>query len=192
LGDDLTVRTILIALVATALLAACGRGAATPLPAAQAAAFNDADVRFLQDMIPHHQQAIDMAKLVDGRTRRPELVKLASRITSSQDAEIRTMQAWLSRWNRPAPAEDGMQPDRSQVPGMLAEGQLDWLETLQDVQFDLAFLTMMRTHHGGAIEVAEAELRAGSAAEVKALAKQMIAAQQTEIRQLHRWKDAWS
>jgi uncharacterized protein (DUF305 family) len=191
LGDDLTVRTILIAL-ATALLAACGRGAATPLPAAQAAAFNDADVRFLQDMIPHHQQAIDMAMLVNGRTRRPELVKLASRISTGQDAEIRTMQAWLSRWNRPAPAGDGMQSDRSQVPGMLAEGQLDWLETLQDVQFDLAFLTMMRTHHGGAIEVAEAELRAGSAAEVKALAKRMIAAQQTEIRQMHRWKDAWS
>jgi uncharacterized protein (DUF305 family) len=186
------VRPILIALVATALLAACGRGAATPLPAPQAAAFNDADVRFLQDMIPHHQQAIDMAKLVDGRTRRPELVKLAARITSSQDAEIRAMQAWLSRWNGPAPAGDGMQHDRSQVLGMLAEGQLDWLETLQDVQFDLAFMTMMRTHHGGAIEVAEAELRAGSAAEVKALAKQMIAAQQTEIRQMHRWKDAWS
>jgi hypothetical protein len=98
------VRRTLIALVAAVLLAACARSAATQPTASKAAAFNDADVRFLQDMIPHHQQAIEMAKLVDGRTQRPELVKLATSITASQGAEIRTMQGFLTRWNRPAPA----------------------------------------------------------------------------------------
>ena len=75
---------------------------------------------------------------------------------------------------------------------MLAEGQLEWLQTLKDTRFDLAFLTMMRTHHGGAVEMAAAELQSGSSAEVKALARQMILAQQTEIRQMQRWQDAWT
>ncbi len=185
-------RRTLITLVVAILLAGCGRGAATQLAAQEAPAFNDADVMFLQDMIPHHQQAIDMAKLVDGRSRRPELVKLAARIITSQDAEIRIMQAWLTRWNRPAPAGAANEHDRPQVPGLLAPGQLDWLETLTGSQFDLGFVTMMRTHHGGAVEMAETELRSGSSAEVRALAERLIAAQQAEIRQLHGWKDAWS
>ena len=185
-------RRILIALAALVLLAACARSAATQSTSGKAAAFNDADITFLQDMIPHHQQAIEMAKLVEGRTRRPELVKLATSITASQGAEIRTMRGFLTRWNRPAPAVGGTGHDQSQAPGILGQGQLDWLQTLQGARFDLGFVTMMRTHHGGAVEMAEAELRAGSSVAVKALARQMIAAQQAEIRQLHGWQDAWS
>jgi uncharacterized protein (DUF305 family) len=53
-------------------------------------AFNDADVRFLQAMIPHHQQAIDATKLVGGRSHRSQLVKLANTIATRQPAEIQT------------------------------------------------------------------------------------------------------
>src|SRR6266508_2872018 len=87
-GDDRTCDPILLAVVAAALLAACGRGGASPLPADQPPAFNDADVGFLQSMIPHHQQAISMAKLATGRTRRPELGKLAATITTRHATEI--------------------------------------------------------------------------------------------------------
>ena len=114
-------RPILLAVVAAALLAACGRGAASPLPADQAPAFNDADVSFLHAMIPHHQQAIEMAKLVTGRTQRPEVVKLAATITASQAAEVASMQAWLTRWKRPATAAAGTHHGPL-MPGMLAEG----------------------------------------------------------------------
>lgn len=183
---------MLLAVVAVALLAGCGRGAASPLPADQTPGFNDADVGFLQAMIPHHQQAIDMARLVTGRTQRPELVKLAARITTSRVAEIRRMQAWLTRWQRPAAANASTQHDPSQLPGMLAEGQLEWLQTLTGAQFDLGVVTMLRTHHGGAVELAGTELRAGASAEVKALAAEIIATQQREIRQLQRWQDTWT
>jgi uncharacterized protein (DUF305 family) len=186
------VRPTLLAVVAAALLVACGRGAASPLPADQAPAFNDADVSFLQAMIPHHQQAIEMAKLVTGRTRRPQVVKFAATITANQAAEIGNMHAWLTRWRRPAAAEGGTHHDLSLLPGMLAEGQLEWLQTLTGTQFDLGFLSMMRTHHSGAVELAETELRSGASAEVKALARQIIAVQQSEIRQLQRWKDTWT
>jgi uncharacterized protein (DUF305 family) len=185
------VRPILLAVVAAALLAACGRGAASPLPAAQPPDFNDADIAFLQVMIPHHQQAIDMAKLVTGRTRRPELVKLAATITASRVAEIRRMQAWLTRW-RPAAADASSQHDQTALPGMLAEGQLDWLQTLTGAQFDLGFVTMLHTHHSRAVELADTELRSGASAEVKAFARKIIAAQQREIRQLQRWQDTWT
>jgi uncharacterized protein (DUF305 family) len=185
------VRPILLAVVAAALLAACGRGAASPLPADQTPTFNHADVGFLQAMIPHHQQAIDMAKLVTGRTRRPELVKLATSIATSQAAEIRRMQAWLTRWRRPA-AGAGTRHDQTPLPGMLAEGQLEWLQTLTGSQFDLGFLTMMGTHHRGAVELAEAELRSGASMEVKAFAAQLAAAQQRELRQMQQWKDTWT
>ena len=123
-------RRTLITLVLTILLAACGRGAATQLTAEEAPAFNDTDVAFLQDMISHHQQAIDMAKLVDGRSRRPELAKLAGRIITGQGAEIRIMRGWLALSNRPAPAIAATEHDQPQVPGLLAPGQLEWLETL--------------------------------------------------------------
>jgi uncharacterized protein (DUF305 family) len=186
-----TVRPILLAVVAAALLAACGRGAASPLPADQAPAFNDADVSFLHAMIPHHQQAIEMAKLVTGRTQRPEVVKLAATITASQAAEVASMQAWLTRWKRPATAAAGTYHGPL-MPGMLAEGQLEWLQTLTGTQFDLGFLTMMRTHHSGAVELAQTELRSGTSAEVKTLARKIIATQQTEIRQMQRWKDTWT
>jgi uncharacterized protein (DUF305 family) len=184
-------RSIVLALLVAALLAGCGRGGASPLPADQPPAFNDADVGFLQTMIPHHQQAITMAKLASGRTQRPELRKLAATITASRVAEVGSMEAWLTRWRRPA-ADAGSDPDPSLLPGMLADGQLAWLRTLHGTQFDRGFLTMMGTHHGGAVEVAEAELRAGVSAEVTAFARQMIAAQQREIRQMQRWKDTWT
>jgi len=190
-GDDRTCDPILLAVVAAALLAACGRGGASPLPADQPPAFNDADVGFLQSMIPHHQQAISMAKLATGRTRRPELGKLAATITTRHATEIGSMQAWLTRWQQPA-AGASSDDDPSLLPGMLAKGQLAWLQTLTGIQFDLGFLTMMGTHHSGAVELAEAELRSGASAEVKAFAGQMIAAQQREIRQMQQWKDTWT
>jgi uncharacterized protein (DUF305 family) len=182
-------RPILVAVVAAALLAACGRGGASPLPADQPAAFNDADVGFLQAMIAHHQQAISIAKLATGRTRRPELGKLAATITTRYATEIASMRAWLTRWGRPATAD--ADHDASLLPGMLAEGQLEWLQTLTGAQFDLGFLTMMGTHHRGVVELAEGELRAGAASQVKAFAGQLLAALQSEIRQMQQWKDTW-
>ena len=96
-------RKRLLALVAVVLLAACGDPASTSTATGAQAAFNDADVRFLLAMIPHHQQAIDAAKLVAGRTDRAQLVTLADTITT-QAAEIQTMKGWLQRWQQPLPA----------------------------------------------------------------------------------------
>jgi uncharacterized protein (DUF305 family) len=185
------VRPILLALSAAVLLAACGQDAATQSTVDQAATFNAADVRFLQDMIPHHEQAVRMATLVDGRTRRPELIKLAARLAATQGGETSTMRRWLARWGT-SPVGGATDHAESDVPGMLGRGQLDWLKTLQCVSFDLGFVTMIRTHHVGGIEMAPADIRSGASTVVKALAARSITVQEAELRQMHVWRDAWS
>jgi uncharacterized protein (DUF305 family) len=93
-------RRILLALAAVFLLAACNQGGGGQeqgtVPAE--AAPSGADVSFTQNMIPHHQQAIEMAKLVDSHTDRPELHKFADSIVTSQGQEITQLQGWLRDW----------------------------------------------------------------------------------------------
>jgi len=94
-------RRILLALVAAILLAACSHAGQQHSTAPATAAPADADVTFTQDMIPHHQQAIEMAELVKTHTDRPELRKLAASIGGSQTQEITQMQGWLRSWGKP-------------------------------------------------------------------------------------------
>jgi uncharacterized protein (DUF305 family) len=102
------------------------------------------------------------------------------------------MGRWSTQWNQPTPPATAMDDAESPLPGMLGRGQLDWLKLLKGPRFDLGFVTMMSTHHGGAVEMAETELRAGASAEVKALARRILTTQAAELGQLHEWKDAWS
>jgi uncharacterized protein (DUF305 family) len=96
-------RRVALTVTATALLAACGKAADNNSAAPANPQPNQADVAFVQGMIPHHQQAIEMAGLIDGRTDRPELTKLAKEVTTTQSAEISRMQGWLRAWaSRPA------------------------------------------------------------------------------------------
>lgn len=154
------------------------------------AAPNDADVTFTQNMIPHHQQAIEMAKLVDAHTKRPPLRTLADAIVASQGQEITLMQGWLRAWGKPAtPA--GMDHGAMQMPGMMSEMEMRQLRLSNGRDFDLAFVDMMTAHHQGAIEMGNTELRDGSLPEVKRLAEQIIDAQQAEIDKFAKWQRQW-
>jgi uncharacterized protein (DUF305 family) len=179
-------RRTVLALAAAILLAACSQGGGDQGGAPATAAPNDADVTFTQNMIPHHQQAIEMAKLVDSHTKRAELRSLADRIVASQGQEITLMQGWLRDWGKPAtPA--GMDHGAMQMPGMMSEMEMRQLGVVKGEDFDLMFMDMMTAHHEGAIEMATTELRDGSLPEVKRLAQQIIDGQQAEIEQLKQW-----
>jgi uncharacterized protein (DUF305 family) len=181
----------LLALVAALLLTACNQGGDQQGAAAADAAPNNADVTFTQNMIPHHQQAIEMAKLVDAHTKRPELRTLAEGITTSQGQEITLMQGWLRSWGKPAtPA--GTDHGAMQMPGMMSELELRQLSVINGADFDLLFLDLMTAHHQGAIEMATTELRDGALPEVKRLAQQIIDAQQREIDQFQQWNQEWA
>jgi uncharacterized protein (DUF305 family) len=115
------------------------------------------DVEFMQGMIMHHAQAVEMTALIESRTQNKELRLLGARISHSQSEEIRFMQRWLDARGQPLslamPDMPGM--DMSQqpmlMPGMLTPKQMDALRKAKGVEFDQLFLTGMIQHHGGAL-----------------------------------------
>jgi uncharacterized protein (DUF305 family) len=183
-------RWSLLPLHAAVLLTAYNQGGGEQGSAAATAAANDADVTFTQNMIPHHQQAIEMAELIDSRTRRPELRTLAERIAASQGREVTLMQGWLQAWGKPAAPH--MDHGGMHMPGMMREAEMRQLMATRQQNFDLLFLELMSAHHQGAIEMATTELRDGSLPQVKRLAQQIIDDQQTEIDQFQQWQQEWA
>jgi uncharacterized protein (DUF305 family) len=112
------------------------------------------DVLFMQNMIPHHAQAIEMATLVAERTNRKELLDVAGRIDASQADEIKFMQNWLSeRGEAIMPQEHGVKLEMDKMSGMATPEQLAELKSLKSSGFDKLFLELMIAHHEGAVEM---------------------------------------
>jgi uncharacterized protein (DUF305 family) len=116
-----------------------------------------ADVQFMQHMITHHAQAVEMTALIESHTKNKDLYTLGARISRSQDDEIKFMKRWLTtRGNPVSPAMHNMHGmDMSGhsmlMPGMLAAKQMEALKKAKDEEFDRLFLTGMIQHHKGAL-----------------------------------------
>lgn len=186
-------RLTALALVAVALAAACGSdddsgAVASDTTAAEASSdsFNDADVTFAQDMIPHHEQAVEMAELAADRAGSDEVKDLASRIEAAQDPEIETMTAWLEDWDEPVDGGGGMEMDDGMEMGggMMSDEDMESLEDADGADFDQLFLEMMGEHHRGAIEMAETELADGAFADALELAQEIVDTQTAEIAEI--------
>jgi uncharacterized protein (DUF305 family) len=184
------VGTALAVLTLATVLAGCGEAThpdstGHPAPStagAQTGDHNQADVTFAQQMIPHHAQAVEMAKLAPGRTSNAKVLDLAGRIQKAQDPEIRTMTEWLTAWGAQVPSGDMSEMDHgTPMPGMMPAEEMTQLDHAKDAEFDRMWLTMMITHHQGAIEMANTALSQGGNADVKKLAQQIITTQQAEI-----------
>ncbi len=111
------------------------------------------DVTFMQDMIIHHQQAVDMAALVADRTNTQEIVDLAGRIDASQADEIAFMQGWLTERGEtaPDPTEHGHMHMDHDMAGMATPEQMAALAAASGTDFDRLFLELMIAHHEGAV-----------------------------------------
>ncbi len=119
--------------------------------------YSPADALFMQDMIPHHHQAIEMAALVADRTNRPELIDVAGRIDGSQADEIEFMQQWLRERGEHVPdptAHHGMHTSHKMA-GMATPEQMAELAASKSTTFDRLFLRLMITHHEGAVKMVE-------------------------------------
>jgi uncharacterized protein (DUF305 family) len=128
--------------------------------------YSPADARFMQDMIPHHHQAIEMAALVADRTNRPELIDVAGRIDASQADEIEFMQQWLRERGEHVPeptAHDAMHTSHTMA-GMATPEQMSELAASNGTDFDRLFLKLMITHHEGAVTMVEELLKQPGAA----------------------------
>ncbi|QNS02977.1 DUF305 domain-containing protein [Streptomyces xanthii] len=163
-------------------------------------AFNDADVTFAQQMIPHHRQALEMARLADGRAADPEVKSLAAAVEKAQDPEISTMNGWLSAWGEPRPTAGSSQHEGGDMPGMdhssgsgmagmMSDQDMDDLEAARGKDFDKKFARLMTAHHEGAIAMAEDERKHGENADAKKLAADVIKGQSAEITRMKKILD---
>jgi uncharacterized protein (DUF305 family) len=117
-----------------------------------------ADIEFMQGMIMHHAQAVEMTALIQSHTQNPEIRSLGARISLSQSDEMKFMKRWLAARGQPeSMAMPGM-PDMDMsgnpmhaMPGMLTPEQMDALRHASGAKFDYLFLTGMIQHHNGAL-----------------------------------------
>jgi uncharacterized protein (DUF305 family) len=110
-----------------------------------------ADVRFMQGMIGHHAQALEMVALVAQRTANDDLRRLALRIEVSQKDEMQMMREWLERRHEPQPDPHAHHQAHGRMPGMLTAEQMSRLAAARGPAFDRLFLEGMIAHHQGAL-----------------------------------------
>jgi len=138
------------------------------------------DVMFLQMMIPHHQQAIDMSDLALTKSTDSELLALAKDIRDEQAAEIVKMKAWLDK------AGADLDPGHSMghgMGGMLSDSELAALKAATGKSFDLLWLKGMTGHHDGAIDMA-AMIEDAENAEIKSFGQAIVSAQSAQNKQM--------
>lgn len=180
----------LAAAVAGGLLGGCAgsttSSTAPVLPPGAPAAgqlHNPADVAFLQDVIPHHTQAITMSDLAHTKAVSPKVKAIAVRIKAEQDQQITRVHDLLGAWRAPTPAGGS---GNGQVPGMLSDQQIQQLSSAAGGEFDQMFLRLMIDHQQGAIQLAQTELAQGSDPQARRLAQDIITGQQNEVNQMQK------
>ena len=147
--------------------------------------FTAADARFMQGMIGHHAQALEMAALLPERTRRDDMRLLAKRIEVSQADEIQMMQRWLEARGQPVPGPHAHHaPGAPLMPGMLTAEEMSRLAEARGDAFDRLFLELMIKHHEGALTMVKelySSAGAGQESEMNAFASDVDADQRMEI-----------
>ncbi|GAA3122584.1 DUF305 domain-containing protein [Streptosporangium carneum] len=152
--------------------------AATAVPSPTA---NASDVRYVQDMIVHHRQALQMAILAPTRAGTEKVRSMASRIKDSQTPEIQFMTLWLTQQGLRPPDHHARHTD---MPGMATPEQLKALAAASGQDFDRLFLQLMIAHHRGAITMSEQVLTSGSHLRIEELANEVATTQAGEIRRM--------
>jgi len=128
--------------------------------------YTGADIKFMQGMIGHHAQALEMVELLKTRTASDDMKKLALRIELSQDDEIKMMQRWLEVRGQRVPSRTEMHAHGAALmPGMLTPDEMKRLEDSKGREFDRLFLEGMIKHHGGALAMVKALLDTPGAAQ---------------------------
>jgi uncharacterized protein (DUF305 family) len=146
-------------------------GAAIAAAEKAALAFAPADVEFMQGMIPHHAQAVIMARWAATHGARADVRILCERIAVAQADEIRMMRRWLGERNQEVPdsmstrhvVKMGNMVHESMMPGMLTDEQMRALDQARGSAFDRLFLIGMMAHHQGAIDMVRELFKHGDA-----------------------------
>jgi uncharacterized protein (DUF305 family) len=148
------------------------------------AAHNADDVMFAQMMIQHHQQAVDLAAMAAVHTTNQAVRILAAKISAEQQPEIQAMKALLLQWDVDPNAMGDHGGHGSAMQGIVDDATMTKLKSLNGPEFDTLWLQAMIGHHQGAIDMAKTEIAKGQSADMTAMAKTMVTAQQAEIDQM--------
>jgi uncharacterized protein (DUF305 family) len=146
-----------------------------------------ADVKFMQGMIGHHAQAVEMVALINERTQSEDLKMLGLRIKVSQDDEMDMMRKWLEARGEKVPGPHAHHEPGGFMPGMLTAEEMTALANAKGKEFDRLFLMGMIKHHGGAITMVEELFKtpgAGQDGEIFAFASDVDADQRMEIERM--------
>ena len=155
------------------------------------------DAHFIEQMIPHHTDAITMAKLAQKKAQKQEIKQLAENIITSQSQEIDQMENWYEEWfgkevslNSDVMGQHGMMQRGQMHMGMMGnETDMSRLEAASG--FDTAFIEEMISHHQMAVMMAQMLKNGTNRSEMKQLADDIIDAQSTEIDQMREWYQEW-
>lgn len=201
-------RALIVGLVAGLALAGCGAGGAssTPIRSMPAMSSGDAmslDQQFIDMMVPHHQSAVAMAEVALKRGEHAEIKALATDIISAQTDEISQLREWRKIWfgsdqtpgMNAMPMLPGMDMPGMDMPGGSMGSTMDMTKDVAKLKdatpFDKAFIEAMTEHHRTAIAAASIAEAQATKPEIKALAGQIIAAQQGEIDKMAAWLANW-
>jgi uncharacterized protein (DUF305 family) len=150
--------------------------------------FTPADVKFMQGMIGHHAQAVEMVDLLKTHTTWDDMKKLGLRIEVSQTDEIKMMEEWLRARGQQVPGPHAMHMHGATLmPGMLTEEEMARLAAAKGAEFDRLFLEGMIKHHGGALTMVDelfSNPGAGQESEMFAFASDVEADQKMEIQRM--------
>jgi len=155
------------------------------------------DKWFLDNMIPHHQQAIMMSRMLIMHSQRSEMKTLGNDIIQAQLQEIEQMQDWRTQWfnTQPLATHPGMMRDMTGMMKMEQRGMMKMtpgqMPGMMKMDVDLWFLDNMVPHHQGAIDMANMALKNSEHQEIITLAQSIITSQQKEITMMQQWKTAW-
>ncbi len=155
---------------------------------------NNIDKHFIEQMIPHHEGAIEMAKLAQERATQPEIKTLANSVIKSQSEEITTMKNWYNDWygtEVPDTADNKLGMGRGMMRGgmMGDQNDMDALKNAKD--FDKAFIEEMIPHHQMAVMMANMLAQGTKREEMKSLSRNIIDAQTKEINDMRSWYKLW-
>lgn len=147
------------------------------------------DAMFIEQMIPHHDDAIEMADLALTRAEHPEISQLAADIKRTQTAENAQMRAWYREWfGTPVP---DVGDSSSMMGGMMGSGVTDMADLEAAEPFDKAFIEAMIPHHQTAIMMSQMAGSASGRPEMRDLTSSIIDAQSAEIEKMQAWYDEW-
>lgn len=147
------------------------------------------ELQFIDSMMAHHQEAIQMAELAETRALHPEIKEMAANVISEQERENAKMSEWRDQWF------EGKGPAiNTELPGMhdgMSNMNIDKLRSIKGNDFDLEFLRQMIPHHEGAVRMARDAQAKADNTEIKELAADIVTAQSEEIGQMRGWLADW-